>query len=434
MALSATDEQHGLMMKRRIKMKKQIIAVTAISAVLCLTGCGADITITSAPQNDAVSVSTTSDMQENASPMQDHTTTPAANITPTETQAVTPEAQETASVRIDSAEIVAVGSREGDGYMFRLDVTGAFAYWTAEITETSAGTTTTYSVSGKEMTAEKPYFSGGSTVTDMRAVITPFDTVGKAGASFSAVWDTKRVIMPDAIHAKVNYTVEDSCVKQAFSAPNGEGYILYQCKVPYFTCDNPDAAITENLNMLNEHLRQIMIHPIREYEALGYQDADFDKAKKAVDASPIGHEQTETNYFLIDQGNVCTVMLSSDWYGGGAHGGHSLNTVLFDAAQMKLIRNLNEISAAPNDFISFAADYFMEHYAEKYAGKTDWNADYLKQALTEGGTYYFQNDTFYIQFPEYSFDAIYAEGPQVLEIPLAQCMPHFNDYGKQLFQ
>lgn len=415
-------------------MKKHFFAITAISTVLCLTGCGANITVTSAPQNAENSISATTNVQGDTTQLQTNPVTAETTTTMTELQAAAPEITEPSASRIESAEIIAVGSREGSGYMFRLDVTGAFAYWTAEITETSADTTTTYSVSSQKLTTDNPYFTGGSTITDLRAVVTPYDAAGKPGTPFSTKWDPKRIIMPAETSAKLNYTVEDSCVQLAFSSPNGKGYILYRYRIPYFSCDNLDAEKTENLNMLNEHLRQIMDHPIREYEALGYQEADFEKAKDTVNASPIGHEQTETDYELVEQGNVCTVMLGSNWYGGGAHGGYSLNTVLFDATQMKVIWDLNEISAAQNDFINFAADYFMEHYAEKYAGKTNWNADYLKQALTDGGTYYFRNDSFYIQFPEYSFDAIYAEGPQILEIPLAQCLPHFNDYGKQLFQ
>ena len=434
MALSAAHELLKLiMMQMGMNMKKQILAIAAISAVLGLTGCGADITVTTMPQNAAVSVSTTAAVRTDTVSVQTDTCVSETAGMPAETQAVHAEPP-SAACRIDTAEIAAVGSREGDGYMFRLDVTGAFAYWNAEITETSAGTTTTYSVSGRELTAEKPYFTGGSTVTDLRAVITPYDASGKAGTPFSAKWDPKRVIMPDANSAKPDFTVEDSCVKQAFSLADGEGYYLYQCRVPFFVCGDPDAAITENLNMLNEHLRQIMIHPIRECEARGCQDVDFDTAKRIVDASPIGHEQTETDYELIRQGDVCTVMLGSFWYGGGAHGGNSLTTVLFDASQMKVIWNLNEISAAPDEFISFAADYFMEHYAEIYAGKTNWNPDYLKKALSEDGAFYFRDDTFFLQFPEYEFDASYAEGPQILEIPLAQCLPHFNGYGKQLFK
>ena len=70
-------------------------------------------------------------------------------------------------------------------------------------------------------------------------------------------------------------------------------------------------------------------------------------------------------------------------------------------------------------------------------GKTDWNADYLKSALdgkNEYGAWYFADGKFCLEFPAYSFDAAYFEGPQLLEIPVADCLPHFSDYGKQLFQ
>ena len=101
---------------------------------------------------------------------------------------------------------------------------------------------------------------------------------------------------------------------------------------------------------------------------------------------------------------------------------------------MKLIRKLDEISAAPGEFVSFAADYFLEHYADQYAGQDDWNKDYLTKGMNGDAAWYFADGKFCLEFGEYALGRCYAEGRPCLEIPLAECLPHLSDYGKQLLQ
>ena len=70
--------------------------------------------------------------------------------------------------KITDAVITAL-SGEGDGYMYVLDIDGTFAFWTAEIHETSACERTVFNVSSQKLTAENPYITGGSTITDLKA-------------------------------------------------------------------------------------------------------------------------------------------------------------------------------------------------------------------------------------------------------------------------
>lgn len=134
------------------------------------------------------------------------------------------------------------------------------------------------------------------------------------------------------------------------------------------------------------------------------------------------------------QGKSGTIFLSNYWYGGGAHGMYGTDTVFFDTDTMKVIGSLDEISAAPNEFVNFATEYFMQNYAEKYEGQDDFTADTLTKAMTGEGTWYFTDDTFMLEFPAYSFGASYAEGPQYFQIPLELCVRHLSEYGKQLLR
>ncbi len=326
-------------------MKKQIIAAAILSAAVCLTGCGADISITTG-QQAGMSVSAT---------------------IASETAAVTTVSTETEAAAIESG-----------------------------VTETAP-----------------------APVTDTTA---PAET--------TAVSTTA----PAAAAAKPDITVTDSVTKAAYQNPENQLYFVYDCTLPFFECSNPDAATAENLSELNEQMRQILIAPIREQEARNQKEVDYAAADRAVQDSPIGNERVSVSYQLTYQGNAGTVMIDSFWYGGGAHGGNTLSTFLIDMQNMKLIRSLDEISAAPDDFISFAADYLLTKYADKYNGQDDWNADYLKRGMKGDAAWYFDNHTFFLVFPEYALGACYAEGRPCLEIPLADCLPHLSDYGRQLLQ
>ena len=93
---------------------------------------------------------------------------------------------------IDKAEIVAEYTYEGDGYMFRLDVEGTIDYWEAEVTAIDCGEKNTFKISTKDYDRNSRYITGGSTITDMSAVVTPYDKDGNAGKPVNIKWDHER--------------------------------------------------------------------------------------------------------------------------------------------------------------------------------------------------------------------------------------------------
>ena len=139
-------------------MKKTIILFAAALASLNLFSCG--------------SVSSSSSVTEKAS------------IAETSAVASLPV--------IDKAEIVAEYTDEGDGYMFRLDVVGDLDYWTAEVTMRNCGEEQKLSVSTKDYDRNSRYVTGGSTISAMTAVVTPYDTAGNAGKPVNIKWDPER--------------------------------------------------------------------------------------------------------------------------------------------------------------------------------------------------------------------------------------------------
>ena len=271
------------------------------------------------------------------------------------------------------------------------------------------------------------------TVQDTTAAVTELQTSADTVMTVPAE-STANGIVTTTAAAKPMISVTDSVTKEAFRNRDTKTYFLYDCKLPYYECSNADGTTKENLDELNEQLRQIMIAPIMEQEASNVENVDYDAAEKAVQESPLGNETTSVSYETAFQGNARTLFIQSFWYGGGAHGSNGLSAYLIDDTQMKLIRQLDEISAAPGEFVSFAADYFLEHYSDKYSGQDDWNKDYLIKGMNGDAAWYFANDRFCLEFCEYALGACYAEGRPCLEIPLAECLPHLSDYGKQLLQ
>ena len=94
---------------------------------------------------------------------------------------------------IDKAEIVAECNDEGDGYMYRLDVEGDLKYWTADVTLTDCGKQDTLKISTKDYDRNSRYITGGSTISEMSAVVTPYDADDNAGKPVDIKWDTERV-------------------------------------------------------------------------------------------------------------------------------------------------------------------------------------------------------------------------------------------------
>lgn len=138
---------------------------------------------------------TTSNVIETTTTTEETTTTTVTAVTTiaettTETICMT-TAPKLAS--ITSAEIVGVSNDYGGGFMYKLNITGDFAYWTASASETSVGSgARTFTFSSDEITPNNPYFTGGSTLTDVRATITPYDANGIAGTPYSVIWNSNR--------------------------------------------------------------------------------------------------------------------------------------------------------------------------------------------------------------------------------------------------
>lgn len=94
---------------------------------------------------------------------------------------------------IDKAEIVAEYTDYADGYMFRLDVEGSLKYWTADVTMTECGEQNKLTISTRDYDRNSRYITGGSTITDISAVITPYDAENNAGKAVCIKWDPERI-------------------------------------------------------------------------------------------------------------------------------------------------------------------------------------------------------------------------------------------------
>lgn len=96
---------------------------------------------------------------------------------------------------ISSARIVGEYNDFGAGYMYRLDLQGNFAYWIAEVTETefAPGDPYVHTVSSRDLIPNSPYITGGSSIHDLRATVTPYDANDVPGTPYSVKWNERDI-------------------------------------------------------------------------------------------------------------------------------------------------------------------------------------------------------------------------------------------------
>ena len=158
---------------------KETVITTAVTTNVSQTSVISETTVTSEAAETAAAV-----------------TEYAANTTAAQT--LTPVEEKTTAVQnlpvITSAELVAVYNDYGDGYMYRLDMDGNYEYWNADLKGISASQDYSRSISSNELRTDYPLFvTGGSTITELTAVVTPYDQNGNAGSPVTVVWDRNRV-------------------------------------------------------------------------------------------------------------------------------------------------------------------------------------------------------------------------------------------------
>ncbi|MBQ7265162.1 MAG: hypothetical protein IJS61_03600 [Firmicutes bacterium] len=142
--------------------------------------------------------------------------------------------KKTSGALIDSAEIIACYSDNTDGYMYKLSVSGKYAYWKATISYKTFtdGSWTSLSYSSSEALND-PYFTGGSVIDAVKAEITPYDAAGNGGEVFSTVWDPARTEKVDSFGGESNDYIPSE------SEPVGESPELRKNTVSSDTASKP---------------------------------------------------------------------------------------------------------------------------------------------------------------------------------------------------
>lgn len=130
------------------------------------------------------------EIQQNAAVTPVTTTTTVAVSAPVNTVAI---AQQTKTPVIQQAKITPVSSTMGDGYMFRLDVKGDYDYWIATYSELGAGDPSennwyTDSVDSRTLNVGSDYFTGGSSLIEIKVSVVPYYNNGTAGNPITANW------------------------------------------------------------------------------------------------------------------------------------------------------------------------------------------------------------------------------------------------------
>lgn len=421
-------------------IKKNIITIAVICAVLGLTGCGSSTVPDTAPQTDETAAAETGTTAETTSSPAVQTTSAVSASAETTTAAQTDAPAAATAGKPDCKPLAGSWRYQSDGRMqgsVKVTADGSFTYQPLDDSGAKNG----------KVTVSDETFNDGTTLYLYN--FNYDDSTGWISLYVPQNWNTNSLLIGqdgtnrlvrenlivNADGKKITYT--DSTLNKAYKLPSDdadeeEHYAIYRGNVPEFACADADAAMQSNLKELNDLMQQTLNEQVKIYDEKKYPAEDFDAATEKVNAHPFGSDQTDIDYMIDFQGKSATIFLNNYWYSGGAHGIYGTDTVFFDTDTMKVIRSLDEISAAPNEFVKFAAEYFMQNYAEKYEGQDDFTTDTLTKAMTGEGTWYFTDDTFTVEFPVYSFGASYADGPQYLRIPLELCVRHFNEYGKQL--
>ncbi len=94
---------------------------------------------------------------------------------------------------VTKAKIVGEYNDIGDGYMFRLDVSGNFDYWTAEVKEKDdLGDIYSHTEYSYDL-GDGSYITGGSVIDELSATVTPYDENGTPGKPVSVKWNKKDI-------------------------------------------------------------------------------------------------------------------------------------------------------------------------------------------------------------------------------------------------
>ena len=161
------------------EMKKTIVLFAAVCTCAGLFACGgAD----SSSRTDSVIESSAAAESSAADESSAVTESSAAN----ESSAVL------SLPSIEKAEIVAEYTEGADGYMYRLDTEGDLKYWIADVTMTDCGEKVTLTASSKDGGSDSKYLTAGSTISEISAVVTPYDADGNAGQPVTVQWDPAR--------------------------------------------------------------------------------------------------------------------------------------------------------------------------------------------------------------------------------------------------
>jgi len=247
----------------------------------------------------------------------------------------------------------------------------------------------------------------------------------------TAATETTSEITDDDSDLDVEITQEARYECYSAKENNYEYFFTFDVVIPHFEYRNP--AHQEKQDKLNRYFMQIQEDLAEEMIMPGYvrvERADIE----AIVLQDAMKDQFYTSNFNVTQADkqYCSICFSDYAYSGGAHGGGATSGAFVDLTTGDVL-DISELVTSFDEFGDFLAAYFYDHYSEQYGQLMFWNQEnlitYTKRELQS--SWYLEENQFVVDFPAYTFGS-FADGNQVVKVPLEECKSFFNDRGKAL--
>ena len=240
----------------------------------------------------------------------------------------------------------------------------------------------------------------------------------------------------ESISSPTSFSVKITPKKryETYSVNNGEYYFTFDSTVPQF--EYSVSGYEEQQEKLNNTFSDIQQSFANTFIKSGYKKVDSLSVEDNPKITPDKKTWAEEKYSVVLQTSAfCILNISKNGYWGGAHtDGGSLESYLIDFTNGTILA-LDDLVSSVSDFKSFVANYFFNTYSSEYSNLIGWNLDNLINYFNtgHGENWYIQDDTLFVFYGIYELGMSWADGSQTLGVPISECIPYFNERGKQLF-
>ena len=217
---------------------------------------------------------------------------------------------------------------------------------------------------------------------------------------------------------------------ETYSCNDGEYFYTFDSIVPQFEFHN--SAFTEQENKLNQYFKKRQDNSndatSEPSEFTNYKKIDRSLIESLLSENPQYNTSTTQSYTVLQtEDRYCSILMDCYMYGGGAHGSGWIEGYFIDLFTGDVL-SLPDLFDSTDDFRHYVANYFYKEYYAEYSGLSQWDKETLFELFdTEAGSnWYIKDNALFVEYGDYALGS-YADGHQLLSIPLEYCSDYWND-------